>query len=339
MADQNANSLPTLDMSTSVPLNQTPAQSSTALPKLDMSTSVPLSSSPSTTPDFNFHDLVVGPHTMLGAAPPDAPVPGTFHVIQGSLLEKAIQKFRPDFHGAVSKDQNDAYLDSRPIVQPAVDAAQFIDKDKHPVAKALAEVSQSLTSPTNMAILGSTGGLGLVDNPATLQFASRLMSGGFSAQAIADAYAHSKQFKDAIDKGDWNNAEYQITHAVASGSLAFLAGRSAIKDAPLIDRATTDNASAALSKVVNPFREKVAASAAKQAISPTTQVAGETFSTRPVRSGVNQDAGTQAVRNIADQTTSAAGAVPSGQPTSLRDVFQEPIAAREAVARVLQGAR
>jgi hypothetical protein len=281
---------------------------------------------PPKTPDFNLHDLFLGSHTALGAPEPTAPAPGTFHVIQGSLLEKAIQKFNPSFHGGVTKDENQNYLDSRPIVQPVVDAAQFIDKDKHPVAKALAEVSQSLTSPANIAIMSSTGGLGLVDNPVAMQFASRLLSGGFSAQAIGDAYAHSKAFKDAVDKGDWNEAEYQITHAVASGTLGILAGRDAATSKPIQGNPAASPRDM-LAPRVNPFR------ALKQDVNPSTEVAGETFSTRPLRSGVNQDAATQAVQNIADQTTLAAGAVPTGQTTSLRDVFQEPIAAREAVAK------
>jgi hypothetical protein len=96
--------------------------------------------------------------------------------------------------------------------------------------------------------------------------------------------------------------------------------------------------------IENPFRAKIAAaastasdaaSAAKQVVAPTAKVAGEEFSTRPiVRTAPNVAAGTQAVKNIAQQTTEAAGGVPTtGEPVSLREVWQEPIAAREAVAK------
>src|SRR5579872_757842 len=206
----------------------------------------------SSTPNFSLKTAVAGPTTAL--ATPVSPelqsegsgvsdiLHGNFkqgankiwdaekpHVIQGSFLEKAIQKLDPTFQGSVTPDEvtaHDAQFNAG--ARPLVDGAQFISKDTHPVAKALAETAQSLTTPNNIAVLYSTGGLGLVDNPTNLAFASRLMSGGFSAAAIGNAYRNYKGFRDAIDKQDWSEAEYQITHAVTSGVLGVLAARGAV---------------------------------------------------------------------------------------------------------------
>jgi hypothetical protein len=80
----------------------------------------------------------------------------------------------------------------------------------------------------------------------------------------------------------------------------------------------------------NPYK---AAAAAKQVISPSAEVAGESFATRPIRSGANVEAGTQAVQNIAEDTTKSTGATPTSKPTSLRDIFNEPVQAKTAVAQ------
>ncbi len=172
------------------------------------------------------------------------------HVIQGSPLEKALQKIDPSFQGSVTPEENSAVLAARPIVQPAVDAAQFIDKNQHPADKALVETAQSLTSPANLAILYSTGGLGLVDNPKTLAYASRLISGGFSATAIANAYQHYKGFREAVDKGDYAEADYQITSAISSGVLGLLAAKDPVESA-----VKSDAVSSVANKLArNPFR-------------------------------------------------------------------------------------
>lgn len=256
------------------------------------------------TPEFDTISAVTGPHTMLGATDV-SPVAsdsrlGSFHVIEGSLLEKAIQKFNPAFRGSVTKDENQAYLDSRALQQAPVDAAQFINKDTHPVAKALTEAGQSLLSPANIAILYSTGGLGLVDNPASMQFASRLISGGFSARAIADAYQHYKGFREAVDQKNWSEAEYQITHSVISGSLGVLAGKQASEGA-------ASTVSDAVNRIPNPFR-KVA------------QIAND------VRQGksVAQEPATAAVRTGVDQSTTNTG---TANPTLSAGIKTNPILA------------
>lgn len=157
---------------------------------------------------------------------------GNMHVIQGSPIEKIIQRFNPAFKGGIAPTDAEAqnHANRAGLDNPAVDIAASIDKTKNPVWKAVAEASQSLTSPGNVAILISTGGAGLVESPKALGTANKLLSAGFSANAIGQAYAHLKDFKDAYDKGDANEALYQMTHSVLSGALAYMAGSHAGED-------------------------------------------------------------------------------------------------------------
>jgi hypothetical protein len=147
----------------------------------------------------------------------------SMHVVQGSPIEKLIQQFNPDFKGAVDQNWVDKNRDTT-LDHPMVDSAQFIDKQAHPVTKALTEVAQSLTSPTNTAIMIGTGGLGMVSSVRGLAVANKLLSAGFTAQALAGAYKNLEGFKKAYDEGDETEALYMLTHAVANGTMGYLAG-------------------------------------------------------------------------------------------------------------------
>lgn len=144
----------------------------------------------------------------------------SMHIVQGSPIEKLIQQVNPSFKGAV--DQNFVDANTRREA-PMVDAAQFIDKGQHPAVKALTEVAQSLTTPANTAIMIGTGGLGMVTGPG-LGVANKLLSAGFTAQALGQAYRNLEGFKKAYDEGNSNEAIYQLTHAIANGTMGYLAG-------------------------------------------------------------------------------------------------------------------
>lgn len=174
------------------------------------------------------HKMFLGDETAAGAKLPegfyDVHPSSQFHVIQGSPLEKMIKFFDPTFQGGVTKEQHGINESKDALNLPLANVSQFIDKDQHPIGKAVAEAAQSLTSPGNLAIMVSTGGLGLVNSAKALGMANRLISAGFSGAAIAQAYKHFGDFKDAYDKGDANEAMYQLTHLLLSGAMATAAG-------------------------------------------------------------------------------------------------------------------
>lgn len=148
----------------------------------------------------------------------------TVHVIQGSPIEKAIQIIDPSFKGALTPQQVEEQQAGQAINKPFIDAGRTIDKGKHPMLKAIAETASSLTTPGNIAVLAGTGGLGLIESPAKLAISSKLLSAGFTAQAIGSLYKNSKAFVKAYEDGDANEALYQLTHAITSGAMAVMAG-------------------------------------------------------------------------------------------------------------------
>lgn len=165
-------------------------------------------------------NLRSGAHTMWQAAAP--------HIYAGSDMEKQMQALNPEFKGeAAPVDDRDNVFE-----KPTVDVGQFIDKDKHPMMKAVAETASSLTSPENLAIIAGTDGFGAIASPAKIAMANKLLSAGFAAQAIGSMYQHSEEFKKAYDEGNISEALYQMTHAVLSGAMTTMATAHAL-DNPL----------------------------------------------------------------------------------------------------------
>jgi len=288
----------------------------------------------SQTPDFSLGAAVAGPTTAVGApmSPEmqgessgvsdilhgnirqgagkiwDAEKP---HVIQGSLLEKAMQKLDPHFQGSVTSDQVSAHAAAEAINQPVANVAQFIDKEQHPVAKAFAETAQSFLTPTAVATLYATGGLGLVKSPAALSMASRLISGGFSVAAIASAYKNLEGFKDAYDKNDSSEAAYQLTHAITSGLLAAVSGYyGATGRFPNPFRAKANAAAAATSKIEPAVAAKAAAPDVSQPGIVKQVFQGEK---------VAQPAAQSALRTGAEAVTGKTA------PASIRMALDEPV--------------
>jgi hypothetical protein len=202
----------------------------------------------------------------------------TDHIMAGSPIEKLIQKANPNFHGTGPQyNARNILTNGTPLAgkttgndgpnvftAPIVDAAQFIDKKSHPIGKAVAEVAQSLTSPESVGVLAATGGLGLVENPTALATANRLLSAGFSAQSIGEAYKNSKAFKAAYDKGEGDEAMYQLTHLVLNGAVAVMAGQHATGVKPTPSTAIGQKAGDAVANV--PTVIKNAASNAADAV-------------------------------------------------------------------------
>jgi len=176
------------------------------------------------------NDIIHGEFAKGGHKIWDAEKIGAHNVVPGSPVEWAIRQFNPDFHGTATKEYiaADKAKNPNPGEKPLIDISQFLDKKEHPIAKAIAEVGEGFTSPNNLAIMYSTGGLGLIGKtPQALKafkVTQKLISAGFAYQALNSAYTHSEAFKDAMDNGDEAEAEYQLTHALAGGTIALQAG-------------------------------------------------------------------------------------------------------------------
>ncbi len=180
--EQNQIPAPPPGFSTPVPIQSASAQAQGNIPAPPpgFGAPVPITGAASGTPDFSVGQALFGENTALGApvqkefATEASGVSDIFHgdvrqglskiwqseaphVIQGSPIEKLIQQVNPDFKGAVSPEQVADYNARKATAQPFINTAQFIDKQKHPVLKAINEAAQSLTSPDSIAILVGTG--------------------------------------------------------------------------------------------------------------------------------------------------------------------------------------
>lgn len=144
------------------------------------------------------------------------------HVMPGSKIEKLIQSVDPTFKGAGTPESQAAFNEAstRILNSPAVNAGDQIDKNQHPVMKAIAEAAQSFTTPQNVAILAGSGGLNMISSAKSLAMANQLLAAGFGAQSIADAYKRFPAIKKAYDDGDGSELLYQMTHALLSGAMA-----------------------------------------------------------------------------------------------------------------------
>lgn len=109
------------------------------------------------------------------------------------------------------------------------------EQQRHPVLTGLGEAAGGMTSPENTAILAASGGLGELPGAARL-IVPRLISAGFSAQMLRDAYRQYPEFKAALDRGDESEAWRIGTHIVASAGLGLLSGRQAFKGKTLAPR-------------------------------------------------------------------------------------------------------
>jgi hypothetical protein len=101
------------------------------------------------------------------------------------------------------------------------------EQERHPILTATGEVAGGFTSPEGVALLGATGGLGGIGGAAG-KIIPRLVSGGFSLQQIYGAVKKSPDIYRALKSGDYNRAEYLLTHAVLGIGMATLGARHAL---------------------------------------------------------------------------------------------------------------
>jgi len=121
-----------------------------------------------------------------------------------------------------------------------VDVMTPAEQERHPVISATAEAvppvaglllggpigtaEAILTSdPVSGALMAGTGGLGTLPGAAG-KIVPRLVSLGFSADMVHNAYERYGAFHDAMNRGDDNAAYYQLTHGIFSVLMAGMAG-------------------------------------------------------------------------------------------------------------------
>jgi predicted GNAT family acetyltransferase len=104
------------------------------------------------------------------------------------------------------------------------------EQEAHPILSTAAQAAGGLTSPENVGIMVGTGGLGELPG-AGGALVPKLISLGYSAQAIKGAYDQIPEFKKAMDAGDEKGAERAFTHIVLDTAMGVAAGQHATEGA------------------------------------------------------------------------------------------------------------
>ena len=156
------------------------------------------------------------------------------------------------------------------------------EQHEHPILTGVGEVAGGMTSPQNVAMLAASGGLGSLAGTAG-RLVPRLVSAGFSAQMLWDAYRQVPEFKAALDRGDYSEAERIGTHIAASGIMGYFAGKHALTGTPAVGASGTarpvEDESAAATSAAGP---QAAAARIRPilALPPAESIGGEPIRTR-----------------------------------------------------------
>lgn len=135
-----------------------------------------------------------------------------------SAFEYANPNTRPRIQ---PKDRDD---NSMQIVRPEEFMSETEQKE-HPILTGLGQVAGGMTSPESVMLIAGTAGLG--ELPGAARLLPRLMSAGFGAQSIYQAYKTVPAIRDAWNRGDVSEVERLLTHSVADLGMAALAAKHA----------------------------------------------------------------------------------------------------------------
>jgi len=94
------------------------------------------------------------------------------------------------------------------------------------LTKGILEAGGGLTTPGNISLLAATGFTGALPKLAQTTVA-RLVSAGFTLQMAHGAWQESKEFRDAVGRGDYQGAERILGHLLVTGTFTTLAGKHA----------------------------------------------------------------------------------------------------------------
>lgn len=163
------------------------------------------------------------PATMQAAPPPSA------GERLWDMVKTGIPAFNSQFEAASHTDTGTLATGEHPEMQLITPQAGMTESERHahPIATGIAETVGELTQPGNVAMLVGMGGLG--DPAVANTLVPRLISLGFSAQALHGAYKTIPAFKKAMDSGNASEAERLLTHMVLDTAMGAAAGQHGVE--------------------------------------------------------------------------------------------------------------
>lgn len=179
-----------------------------------------------TAPQLNEGETLGDP---IQAAPAPAPENPLFKKHPANLLYRDIRsRETPD---QIAARQVTAKAASERIMQPVTtnDLMTPEQQQQHPIVAGISDVATGMLTPTNIAFMAGTAGLGTLAGPEAklASMVMRALSATFSASQIMDAAKESPEAWDAIKRGDSSTALRLITHIVGNVAFATQAGHHA----------------------------------------------------------------------------------------------------------------
>ena len=185
-------------------LPDTPAQAPVPTSKTVFDTlpdSAPQSAAPKTVFDtLPESSAPAQPKTVFDAFPSDAKI----EAAQPSVWQRVKDMFTGGIPRYSTRTSANPEYGQMSLIAPQ-DALTPNEQRQHPVLTALYDFSSGMTTPTSVATLVATGGLGELPGAAGV-VVPRLISAGFSAQQIYGAAKLSRPLLNAIESGDYLTA-------------------------------------------------------------------------------------------------------------------------------------
>src|SRR5437660_2588216 len=189
------------------------------------------------------NEVAIGPSAFQplddkSEAPVSKPAPPELQTNLSLPSNGSIGAYRPSVWERIKNifTEGIPQLSSRTVYNPKFGSMQLLspeeamtpaEQERHPVVTATSEFAGGLTSPQSVALIAGTGALGEIGGAAS-KIIPRLVSGGFAAQQIYDAAKKSPEIYKAIQAGNYNRAEYLLTHAGLELGMAALGARHAL---------------------------------------------------------------------------------------------------------------
>jgi len=196
-----------------------------------------------------------------------------------NAITKGIPAFNSDFELASHTDTGRLSSGETPQMQLVTPQAAMTatEQEAHPILTGVAETAGGLTSAPSALMIAGTAGFGEL-GAAGKAILPRLVSAGFSVQALKGAYDQVPAFKKALDSGDTAEAERILTHIVLDVGMGGIAARHAVTGGPAISDTASNVASAGKATGAGIAR---AAETIKEAPGRAKDIATEWLTKRP----------------------------------------------------------
>lgn len=163
------------------------------------------------------------PPTPARAVPAGGP---TIRAYQPSLWQRAKNVFTEAIPRYSTRTPANPKYGEMQLVSPE-EAMTPTERRAHPFATGALEAAGGMTSPENAAILAASGGLGELPGAARA-VVPRLVSAGFTAGAIKNAWQQNREFQDALKRGDTETAYRILGQFAVNATVGTLAGKHAM---------------------------------------------------------------------------------------------------------------